>query len=301
MVDTQLTEREVILLKREFKKAKLFEVRRVVRRIRQLRNKKGTSTEVEKNHRKASRFEKELEFMKEAEVAEILIQISGSDNKDELVGREDRELRNRALQRIVSSVPIQRFLNKKDSSESNKELKKARITPNKSPRLTRDTEERDEGLDSVSFEAPESKPKNLASVFVTSMSSASISSDQQVNAKARKKGKLKEKGKKSKEKNKVKNRMGQRGRQKVWENLYGREAKHLKKQKLQESSLETEVIPTSNKFLKKKSKQKLPPNAKQSVDEKLHPSWQAMKKRKLEQSIKVEFKGQKIKFGDDSD
>lgn len=52
-------------LKKAFGRAKLFEIRRIVRRIRQLSLKKGTEQQLAKNKRKINRLEKQLEFLKD--------------------------------------------------------------------------------------------------------------------------------------------------------------------------------------------------------------------------------------------
>ena len=281
MNDAEFTDRETTHLKRELKKAKVHEVGRVVRRIRQLRNKKGTEAQIEKNNRKAARFEKELEFIKEAEVLDILIQITGSeDSEDEASSGAGFDLKKRALQRLRRSVPIQRFLERKNSGEL--ESAPRRLGSNA------DTSNRSQG--EPASPAPRPDAKGLASVFLASMSSTSAGSEQQ-RTNLVKKGKKNVKSKNTKEKAQAKNRMGQRARKKMWESMYGSQAKHVVQER------------TGNEFKSKAVEQKSKlksTNVRNSADENLHPSWQATKKKKLEQS-NVEFKGQKTKFDENSD
>ena len=131
--------KEISGLKREIKRAKLFEVQRLVRRIRQLAYKKGTETQIKKNQRKIERFEKELEFLKDAEVDEIAVRINRNESGDRHMHENvaydvdlfedqhgDIDLQKRALNRIINSGKLQKFVqrietNNQDSVGSEKE------------------------------------------------------------------------------------------------------------------------------------------------------------------------------------
>ena len=119
--------KEIRGLKNEIKRVKLFEVQRLVRRIRQLANKKGTEAQIKKNQRKVERFEKELEFLKDAEVDEIAVRINRIENEpdrhENVVddGRledphEDIDPQKRALNRIINSTKLQKFFQRIESN-----------------------------------------------------------------------------------------------------------------------------------------------------------------------------------------
>lgn len=110
-------------LKREIKRAKLFEVQRHVRRIKQLKERKGSDANLKANHKKAERFVKELEFLKDADVEEIIGIVTkrywqdGLENvKNELVDPID--LKKRALDRIINSKSLQQFLQKRETTNN---------------------------------------------------------------------------------------------------------------------------------------------------------------------------------------
>ena len=132
----------------------------------------------------------------------------------------------------------------------------------------------------------ERKSKGLKSCFVQTMSGLDKES-------------LKAKSKQGKEKGKVvnkkgkKNRKGQRARQQTWEKIHGKSAKHLLKKKVELSSKETKG---ANERKNAKTQHSL---KRKSDNESLHPSWEATKRRRLQETLKVaEFKGQKIRFDD---
>lgn len=119
--------KEIGGLKREIKRAKLFEVQRLVRRLRQLANKKGSETQVKKNQRKVERFEKELEFLKDVGVDEIARRIASKSEEDGLNNnqaikdnkedpRADFVLQEKALDRVVNSTKIKEFMKRVDAS-----------------------------------------------------------------------------------------------------------------------------------------------------------------------------------------
>lgn len=359
-------EKEISGLLREVKRARLFEIQRLVRRIRQLAHKKGTETQLKKNKRKIERFEKELEFLKDAEVAEIIRKITNKEDKDgneideviEDLTRADIDLHKRALDRIINSTTFQRFLEKvsageedsvqaeqrksdvdaarptktqrmnvklktmaaksspagksrrkeecEDDGSIDEEIRKKqkqqkaiqrkgtmskKLTSDIKPELKEDENdvflpgsdcsESDFEEDADDISSSELKPKGLESCFVQTMS-----------------GSLKAKSKQGKEKGKVvnkkgkKNRKGQRARQQTWEKVHGKSAKHLLKKKIELSSKETK------RTMERKNARTQHSLKRKSHDETLHPSWEATKRRRLQETLKVEFKGQRIRFDD---
>lgn len=119
--------KEIGGLKREIKRAKLFEVQRLVRRLRQLANKKGSETQTKKNQRKVERFEKELEFLKDVGVDEVARRIASKKSEDGLnknqAIKDDKEdpcvdfvLQERALDRVANSTKIKEFMKRVDAS-----------------------------------------------------------------------------------------------------------------------------------------------------------------------------------------
>lgn len=363
----EIMAKEISGLKREVKRAKLFEIQRHVRRIRQLANKKGTEAQLKKNQRKVERFEKELEFLKDAEVTEIVQRITSKEG-DEDGHRVDQEievsddnidLKNRALDRIIQSTKLQKFLEKvsageddsaqtehrsgnADAAPKNKQRKKTKqkaratksftsgkpqpkeededntgsdaevpkqqkarkqktamnksLASGKDPELeefeddnvyfpSSDFSESDVGEDSDDISSLEHKPKGLESCFVQTMS-------------CRKKDTLSAKSKQGKERGKAvndkgkKNRKGQRARQQMWEKVHGKSAKHLHKKKMELNSKE-------GKEQRKQKNVKTQHSLKRKgEEERLHPSWEATKRKRLQETQKVEFKGQKIRFDD---
>ena len=148
-----------------------------------------------------------------------------------------------------------------------------------------DCSESDSEEDAGDISPLEHKPKGLESCFVQTMS-------------GQEKGSLNAKSKQGKEKGKVvnkkgkKNRKGQRARQQTWEKIHGKSAKHLLKKKVELSSKGTKVV---NEWKNAKTQHSL---KRKSDDESLHPSWEATKRRRLQETLKVEFKGQRIRFDD---
>lgn len=395
--------KKISSLKREIKRAKLFEVQRLVRRLRQLAIKKGTETQRKKNQRKVERLEKELEFLKDVEVNEIVRRITSNEGEgdEKNVAGEDRgedsrvdmDLQKRALDRIINSTKLQKFLYKVDASnedsssaaaaseKGSSDVKALRLNheqkgvkqkiktkasdcargkpqlkekakdgdsycvsaelpkvkeqqqPSKlklmatmavtcEPELQTDDDENggssdvevlfskkqkvkedDEdseddgflpssGISESDFEediddmsSPELKPKGLQSCFVQSMSKLT----KEKHSKAKNK-EGKEKGKPGNGKGK-RNRKGQRARQQMWEKVHGKSAKHL--QKSSKTGVRSKDIKEARKVNTQHSLKR-----RTHVGETLHPSWEAMKKKRSQETLKVEFKGQKIKFDD---
>lgn len=369
-------EKESTSLKREIKRAKLFEVQRLVRRMRQLGSKKGTETQLRKNQRKIERFEKELEFLKDATVAEIVRRVAKDQSEGEQVvdhvfedhvedSLPDSDLQRRAIDRIVNSTKLHKFLegmsaSKKDSvrfekrssknekklntvgekvavtaneksasgnpqvkeyednekcdaktetamvQKRQKSLKKKPITsklaPAKKPQLQEisdqddpfvsgsDVSFSDSGEDTDDLSYPDLKPKGLGSCFVQSM--LRVKDDKKVFLKA--KGNLGNKKAKRADKLAKKNRKGQRARQQMWEKVHGKSAKHLVKKAKEYTSKDN----NKGKKLKSNDVKLQQPTKQTNKEEILHPSWEAMKRRRLQETMSVEFKGEKIRFED---
>lgn len=95
-----------------------------------------------------------------------------------------------------------------------------------------------------------------------------------------------------------KNRRGQRARQKIWEQKYGRRAKHIVKQK--QENYEKQKAKQERQERREQKRLKMEEDRKQQQQQKakefdskpLHPSWQAKKKV----SAPVKFEGKKMKF-----
>lgn len=104
-----------------------------------------------------------------------------------------------------------------------------------------------------------------------------------------------------------KNRRGQRARQKIWAQKYGKDAKHVKEERTRlASEREQRQLEYEERERKRQLKRKAEPtgsnnqplgdrsNNTAATEEKLHPSWQA--KKLAEKSITAKFSGKKIKF-----
>ena len=373
--------KELKVLKREIKRAKLFEVRRHVRRIKQLKERKGCDAKLKANYKKVERFLKELEFLKDADVGEI-IGIVTKEYRQNGVGQVENEpvdsidFKKRALDRIINSKTLQKFLRERETTnikqrsavgrKLNKPFKKKGETrdvygigeysgekgmekkqksveralsnairereesklPGESDRESlSDTEhpnfgaeetsgnnimlghesllKQDFGGDDFSISSEFSgdefqdessamcslpKPKSFESCFVGSMS----------RLKGRKAAKLKkrqfEKKGIFKQRKGTTNRPGQRTRQMMWKNIHGSDAKHLQKKRQKEVNTKGRI-----KIVKQEKKAKTYPVPKKEesiVEKPLHPSWEAMKKKRSKETLNVEFKGKKIKFYD---
>ena len=373
--------KELKILKREIKRAKLFEVQRHVRRIKQLKERKGCDAKLKANYKKVERFLKELEFLKDADVGEI-IGIVTKEYRQNGVGQVENEpvdpidYKKRALDRIINSKTLQKFLQERETTNTkqrsavgrklNKPFKKKDETrdvygigedtgekgmekkqksvertlsnaitereesklPGESDRESvSDTEhpnfgaeessrnnnmrghesllKQDFGGDDFSISSEFSgdefqgessdmcslpKPKSFESCFVGSMSKLT----------GRKAAKLKkrqfEKKGIFKQRKGTTNRPGQRTRQMMWKNIHGSDAKHLQKKRQKEVNTKGRI-----KIMKQEKKAKtypVPKKVENIVEKPLHPSWEAMKKKRSKETLNVEFKGKKIKFDD---
>lgn len=373
--------KELKILKREIKRAKLFEVQRHVRRIKQLKERKGCDAKLKANYKKVERFLKELEFLKDADVGEI-IGIVTKEYRQNGVGQVENEpvdpidYKKRALDRIINSKTLQKFLQERettnikqrsavgrklnkpfkkkdetrdvygigeDTGEKGMEKKQKSVERTLSNAITEreesklpgesdreslsDTEhpnfgaeetsrnnnmrghepllKQDFGGDDFSISSEFSgdefqdessdmcslpKPKSFESCFVGSMS----------RLKGRKAAKLKKRQFETKgifkQRKGTTNRPGQRTRQMMWKNIHGSDAKHLQKKRQKEVNTKGRI--KIEKQEKKAKTYPVPKKEENIVEKPLHPSWEAMKKKRSKETLNVEFKGKKIKFND---
>ena len=102
-----------------------------------------------------------------------------------------------------------------------------------------------------------------------------------------------------KSRNKHGNRLGQRARRELWEKMYGKDAAHIKKavkSKQRQIKKQYDVGNGSNSNRKHGGNKNRQQNT-ETIENNLHPSWQARKHQKLQSQI-VQFQGVKIKFDD---
>ena len=121
VMSSKIKPKELKDLKREIKRAKLFEVQRHVRRIKQLKERKGCDAKLKANQRKVERFLKELEFLKDADVGEIIGIVTKEYGQDGVEQVENEPVdsvdhKKRALDRIINSKTLQQFLQKRKTT-----------------------------------------------------------------------------------------------------------------------------------------------------------------------------------------
>ena len=312
-------------LKKAFGKEKLFAIRRLVRSIKQLSAKKGTTQQLEKNKRKVSRMEKELEAVKDLHVDMFIKAASAKTRGDDLNPRdfmseedeEDVARKMMVLTKIISAVGldnIRELSQKKEEKDmAVKSSSKERPKPSVSSKTcSKSILNDDKELDIVSTESKEDKELDD---FFTDPVVKDYNAVDTSQGRAHKKRKLEvddsdkafdsvfmqnlkgEKGMKKGRNNskgfgqKQRNRLGQRERRKLWEKLYGYKANHLKKQKkVQEKSSKRDGKESRRNDMRKQKFGSVKSSS-------LHPSWQASKSKRKQESI-VAFKGQKIIFED---
>lgn len=302
------------MFRRDLKRAKVFAIHYLTRRIRLLRHKRGTEQQIEKNTRKAERFQEEIECIKDLDVNIVLkkIQDQVPDISDKTKdGSQD--VKERALARLMSSKPIQNRLkdttDKKDiSSQPNtvdvlsntktrqtngkrKWKSKNKINPpsSKKETIASDDDAVIEAFDnSGSSDEEIGVERTATSFFVESMASFSNEKDQ-------KRKRSNNERKTSKETKKASNRLGQRSRQRRWKQRYGYLANHIKSNDDIKKTRKFENV----KLDKKETKQAIKAKPKKVAAQSHHPSWEASKRRKLEQNIsQTQFQGKKITFED---
>lgn len=302
------------MLRRDLKRAKVFAIHYLTRRIRLLKNKRGTEQQIEKNTRKAGRFQEEIECIKDLDVNIVLKKIDDKLDIADVTQNGFQDVEERALARLMSSKPIQNRLkdttDKKDISRSPdttdvlsitkiRQKSSAKLSWKKSKSKTQNlssTEQTitssDDALDSSEENSDEDlgMERMSTSFFVESMASFMEDDDDADETKKRKEKKDK-KGTK-----RASNRLGQRARQRLWKDRYGKLANHVK---------------SDDKIKRTRKREKLKPDQKRTKQAKIakpkkgvqetasHPSWEASKRRKLEQNIsQTQFQGEKIIFED---
>ncbi|XP_032240552.2 protein bud22 [Nematostella vectensis] len=299
-------------MKQQFGKAKLFEVRRLVRRIRQFENKKGTAEQLQKNKRKVSRMEEQLQITKDARLDAVIAYVDERSGSQDGVSKQNINAREIVFEKLASALELNKELlptdetaatdSKNDNQRNISQTKQAQ-EKTKSPFSAAHGRDKDHKrkrrMKVTGGSSDEVLQRSSESVFVSSMKELS---NVVGNKKPREESEpldfsdsesektMKKLVKSKKQKSfKVikKNRTGQRSRQKMWEQMYGMKAKHRMKNR--------ESNPSNSKFGSDKLSKKL----KQKQEEKttdqtlLHPSWEAKKNKK--ESI-VEFAGKKITF-----
>ncbi|KXJ24426.1 hypothetical protein AC249_AIPGENE22605 [Exaiptasia diaphana] len=93
-------------LKKTFGRAKLFEIRRIVRRIKQLSLKKGTAQQLDKNKRKIDRLEKQLEFLKDTNFEAFKTSLDTEDElKDSNMATEgDSDVKSLVMSKLLEII-----------------------------------------------------------------------------------------------------------------------------------------------------------------------------------------------------
>ena len=319
-MDTENLSANTKALQKDIKRAKLFAIQHLTRRIKMLKNKRGTEQQVEKNTRKAARFEEELEYLKELNINIVIKKIQDKDFTDSTVAAK---IQQRALDRLISSKPIQGHLQqakstytKRQSSKNDRDfsMKSSKLQPKQEYFIQANISPPSSASDNDSILSDVELERIPTSFFVGSLSTGK--KREQPRTKRNRQcetqkennlnSKLRNDKKPQKERKKSSNRMGQRARQRLWKEQYGKRAKHIKtSDKTGKPKYKTREKVTTNgdqKLTKESKTNKGVKKQAESVKEEAsHPSWEASKRRKLQQNIsETKFQGQKITF-DDSD
>ncbi|CAB3992146.1 Hypothetical predicted protein [Paramuricea clavata] len=329
-MDDENLSRNTKALRRDIKRAKIFAVQHLTRRIKMLKNKRGTEQQVEKNTRKATRFYEELEYIKELDIDTVIKKIQNKDSSDSMVVTAE-EVEQRALDRLISSKPIQDHLKLSNTTcaKIQSSLNDPAVRSAKKAKTKLKLKQENLTIPTIPTSIPSSASDNdscqsdneielertPSSFFVQSLSSVK-KRDPHSTRQNGKPGKQKENNlnnksrsnkKPQKERKKSSNRMGQRARQRVWKEQYGKKANHVKSSdkmaKPKQDKTRKKLMTNANQ--KRRQETNMNKGAKRkgnSVEETAsHPSWEASKRRKLQQNIsQTKFQGQKITF-DDSD
>jgi len=128
-------------LKQTFGKAKLFEIRRLVRRIRQLSLKKGSEQQLAKNKRKVQRLENQLEILKDTKFEEIMKAID-DDQEVQQTCEENDDAKMLVLCKLIKIVRDEK--EKLEKSYENKQasrVMKSKIEASSSKSSEEDEEE----------------------------------------------------------------------------------------------------------------------------------------------------------------
>ena len=316
-MDTENLSVNTKALQRDIKRAKLFAIQHLTRRIKMLKTKRGTEQQVEKNTRKVARFEEELEYLKELNIDIVIKKIQNKDFTDATVAAE---IQRHALDRLISSKPIRGHLQqakttstKRQSSKNDQDFseKSSKLQPNQEHFIQANISPRSSVSDNDPVLSDAKLERSPTSFFIGSLSMGK-KREQPKTKRNRQSEKLKENNlnselrndkKPQKERKKSSNRMGQRARQRLWKEQYGKKAKHIKaSDKTAKPKYKTreKLTTNGNKNLKKESKTNKGVKRKpESVEKASHPSWEASKRRKLQQNIsETKFQGQKITFND---
>ncbi|RDD46592.1 Serum response factor-binding protein 1 [Trichoplax sp. H2] len=257
-------------LTRAIKLAKVHEIHRLTRKMKQLKAKKGTEEQLQKNQRKANNLVNHMDIIKDFDPDHVVTAILDDD-----VDKQDDDMtRSRLLQRLVNSKPIQDVyrqdaITRKTRKHSNMGSKRnisARQTDVKSSKQSKSSQK----LESRKFSDIGNKNKALKSVYTSALNSDS-----------------------SEIGDKKKNRLGQRQRQQLWIEKYGKEAKCLKKQN---KSNKIKNVPREDKKRIKKVE-----TASNQESSNLHPSWAASKLKKQQTAAISAFQGKRTLFNDDDD
>eukprot|EP00794_Sanderia_malayensis_P017416 gene17416-19159_t len=303
------------------KKGKVFEIRRLTRKINMLRKKKGSTNELLKNERKVNRLVEEIEELKsinndqlskciETMILEDKFNSSMQDN-DVFINQKELDSGTSEHNAIISKLVNSRFMKPKllelwkeayqsDMDISSKvSLKEplsehfpSNVQQSNFKQVSKKTEIEGAGR-KIAQESTKQRKKLLKVRAIGGKVSHGIKGVQK-NKKAISKKEMKIEAK-SKTKQ-IGNRLGQRARRAMWEKLYGKEAEHVKrglilnrKRKITKDNNQ-HCIKRKENMGKGLSKQieKLKP-------ESLHPSWQAKRQQKQLSNI-VEFQGTKMTF-----
>ncbi|XP_031554037.1 protein bud22-like [Actinia tenebrosa] len=322
-------------LKQAFGKAKLFEIRRLVRSIKRLSAKKGTTQQLEKNKRKVSRLEKQLEILKDLHVDTFVKAASAKAHGDELNSsdlmsaddEEDVATKIIVLEKIISTVGLDNIkdlaatVKRKDTKVKSSKEKRTKTSSTISSTIrTNLLFEDDKELDI--FIAEKKEDKELDDFFSDPVVSDCNPVDfNESRAHKRRKIQVEDESdditskafdsvfvgnlKSGKGKKKVqKNKKGFKDKEK---NRLGQRQRRKQWEKLYGNKAlhlknEKKTLEKSSDVDEKKRRSKVPQDKKKQKFEPktssaLHPSWEASKSKRKQESI-VEFKGQKITFED---
>nr|CAB3266563.1 serum response factor-binding protein 1-like [Phallusia mammillata] len=100
-MDTNKLNNEMILMRKSFKKAKVHVISKLVRQIRQLRNKKGSDLQIQKHKNRADRLVEEIDTIKDLKPDKIFKHLLSLDQGPKHIGQlQDVTIQDRALARI---------------------------------------------------------------------------------------------------------------------------------------------------------------------------------------------------------
>lgn len=267
--------KDLIQMQRLAKKHRAFLVQKVTKRIKLLKNKKGSEAQLSKNQRKVERLLQRINDMKVLNFESIVADMVEKEFKIPANNFEDTKywFMYELTQDKSSFISfVHSFVNDGDPVVRSNPSKRKRNTPPS-----------DEILKKEQFNGNE--------LFTDKLSSYSERDDEVLNDILRVK----------------KNRPGQRARQKQWEEMYGTKAKHIVKEKggKQKSRSDggrhkkSKLDETAPQEIMRKLKEK--EKLKKEKQKEEHPSWLA-KKQQASLSSRIDaFAGKKTTFSDDDD